>query len=178
MKMNFDNYTIRPIRKEDAENYFLFIEVNRNRIANYFPKTIAATPDLASTKLVVANNVALWEKRELLSFIICDNVTHKIIGTVLLKDFNPRVQKCEIGFFVDKSYEGKGIITKAVSLVIKHGFEHFQLNKIFMRIAENNISSRRVAEKNGFLAEGLLRQDFKTSAGQLIDVVYYGLLRQ
>jgi RimJ/RimL family protein N-acetyltransferase len=51
------------------------------------------------------------------------------------------------------------------------------LNKIFMRIAEDNVSSRRVAEKNEFKIEGVLRKDFKTAEGKLIDVVYYGLIQ-
>ncbi|MCL5028997.1 MAG: GNAT family N-acetyltransferase [Bacteroidetes bacterium] len=52
------------------------------------------------------------------------------------------------------------------------------MNKVFLRIAEDNISSRRVAEKNGFIVEGILRQDFNISEGERIDVIYYGLLNQ
>ena len=47
-----------------------------------------------------------------------------------------------------------------------------------MRIAEDNLPSRRVAEKNSFVIEGTLRQDFKIAKGYWIDAVYYGLLRQ
>ena len=33
------------------------------------------------------------------------------------------------------------------------------------------------AEKNKFKVEGVLRKDFKTSEGKLIDVMYYGLIQ-
>ena len=176
--MNFDNYIIKPISKGDIPSYFSFFEVNRNRLSKYFPKTVSSTKDLESTTTFVVNNIGLWEKKELLSFVIIDTVTQKIIGSVFLKDFNWTVLKVETGFFIDKNYEGKGVITKAVSLIIAYCFQELKLNKLFMRIAEANISSRRVTEKNGFLLEGKLRQDFKTDEGQFIDVLYYGLLKE
>lgn len=174
--MNFDRFSIRPLTKEDAQNYFLLIENNRGRIAKYFPGVTVANKDIDSTVSFVAERIRLLEKGELISFVICDTVTQGIIGTVFLKNFDWNVQKCEISFFIDKKYESKGVTTKAVSLTVDHCFQQLHLNKVIMRIAEDNIPSRRVAEKNGFIAEGILRQDFKTSDGQFIDVVYYGLL--
>jgi ribosomal-protein-serine acetyltransferase len=174
--MNFDNFSIEPLEKEDAQNYFLLIENNRGRIVKYFPNVTMANRDIDSTVLFIAERIRLAEKKELFSYIVRDIDTEGIVGGVFLKNLDWHVQKCEFSFFIDGKYEGKGIMTKAVSLLADHCFRELRLNKVTMRIAEDNISSRRVAEKNGFVAEGILRQDFKTSEGEFIDVVYYGLL--
>jgi ribosomal-protein-alanine N-acetyltransferase len=34
-----------------------------------------------------------------------------------------------------------------------------------------------VAEKNGFILEGIIRSDYKTTSGVVVDLMYYGLLK-
>ncbi|HTY12487.1 MAG TPA: GNAT family N-acetyltransferase [Bacteroidota bacterium] len=174
--MQFDNFTIRPITREDAQSYYRFITENRERIARYFPDTAAGNTSLDTTISFIAHRLGLWSGKEAFYYVICDNGTGDIIGSLYIKNFDWNALKCELSFFIDRKYEGKGVTTKAVGLMADHCFRELQMNKIFLRIAENNIPSRRVAEKNGFAAEGILRQDFKTPDGEWIDLVYYGLL--
>jgi ribosomal-protein-serine acetyltransferase len=174
--MHFDNFTIRPICKEDTENYFRFITENRERIARYFPDTTAGNTSLETTGMFIGHRLELWRGKEAFYYLICKDGTEDIIGSLYIKNFDWNALKCELSFFIDRRHEGKGITTKAVGVIVDHCFREMQLNKVFLRIAENNYSSRRVAEKNGFVAEGILRQDFKTLDGEWIDLVYYGLL--
>lgn len=172
--MTFDNFIIRQISTKDSKQYFSFINENRDRISRYFPKTCVATRDLAATITHISERIKLAEKREYITFVILDNISEKVIGAIFLKDIDWNIPKAELGFFIDKDYEGKGIITKSLSLVCDKCLYTLGLNKIFIRIAEDNISSRRVAEKNRFIVEGTLRNDYKTPEGVLIDVMYYG----
>ena len=174
--MTFDNFIIRPICIEDTSNYHTFVEQNKERLIKYFPKTLNANKDISSTNNHIIERIRLSDTKEFFTFVVLDNLSSKIIGTVFIKDLDWNIPKGELGFFIDKDYEGKGIITNAVSIISRHCFQSMGLNKVFMRIAEDNFSSRRVAEKNEFKVEGVLRKDFKTSEGKLIDVVYYGLL--
>ena len=174
--MTFDNFIIRPICIEDAENYYLFVDQNKDRLSKYFPKTLNANIDITSTMAHILDRLRLTENKAFFTFVILDNLSNKIVGTVFLKDIDWTIPKGELGFFIDRAYEGKGIISKAVSIISNHCFQSMGLNKVFMRIAEDNVSSRRVAEKNEFKVEGILRKDFKTSEGKLIDVMYYGLI--
>ena len=176
--MTFDNFIIRPICNEDAENYHFLINQNKARLTKYFPKTLLANKDIEATTAHINDRIRLTEKKEFFTFVIFDNLLNKIVGTVFLKELDWNIPKGEIGFFIDQAYEGKGIITKSVSMVKNYCFNTLGLNKIFMRIAEDNSGSKRVAEKNDFKMEGILRKDFKTSEGKLINVVYYGLLKE
>lgn len=174
--MTFDNFEIRPICIEDSSKYHLFVDQNKGRLTKYFPKTLNANKDISSTTAHIVERLRLAEKKDFFTFIILDNLLDKIVGTIFIKDLDWTIPKGELGFFIDKDYEGKGITTNAVSIISRHCFQSMGLNKVFMRIAEDNISSRRVAEKNQFKVEGVLRKDFKTSEGKLIDVMYYGLI--
>ncbi len=174
--MNFANFTIRLLKKKDAGNFYLFIERNRERIARYFPTTVSSIKNIDSANLFISDKIKLSKKRESFYFIILDNHSMEITGAIILKNLDWSVEKCEIGYFIDKDNEGKGITSKALSLISDHCFHELKLHKIFLRIAEDNFPSRRVAEKNGFVQEGILRQDFKVSEGHWIDVIYYGLI--
>jgi ribosomal-protein-serine acetyltransferase len=175
--MDFDNFTIRPLCVEDAQEYFNFINDNRQRLSRYFPKTVTGTQSLESTTSFISDLLIQAENREFFPFIILNNIKKEIIGAIFIKDLDWKASKAELGFFIGWNYEGKGIITKSVALIVDHCFQTMNLNKIFMRIAVDNFASRRVAEKNKFIVEGILRHDFKDFEGELIDMVYYGLIR-
>jgi RimJ/RimL family protein N-acetyltransferase len=48
---------------------------------------------------------------------------------------------------------------------------------VYARIAPDNPASIRVAEKCGFQHEGLLRKEYRAGNGELMDVLYYGILK-
>ena len=100
-----------------------------------------------------------------------------MIGCVFVKSIDWNIPKAEIGYFVDHRHTGKGIVTKAVSRVVQYCFEKLGLRKLLIKTHESNIGSRRVAEKNGFRIEGTIRNDHKTTDGQILDMIYYGLTR-
>ncbi len=62
-------------------------------------------------------------------------------------------------------------------MAINIAFNEVGLNKVYCRVAPNNIASNRVAQKNGFELEGVLKQEFRIQDGSLIDLNYYGLLK-
>jgi len=51
------------------------------------------------------------------------------------------------------------------------------VEKVYARISPENIGSIKVVENCGFQREGLLRRDFRTSKGELLDVYMYSCLR-
>jgi RimJ/RimL family protein N-acetyltransferase len=175
--LTFDNYTIRPITQDDAAHFFQLVENNRPRISAYFPGIVSKTTTLEHTRTHIAERIAGAATGKYMIYLVVDNLTQKIAGVVQLKDIDTNARKRELGFFVDSNYEKKGIATKSILAACGFCFNKLNLNKVFMRIAEENAASRRVAEKCGFRIEGKLRDDFTTSEGKLITLFYYGLLR-
>jgi [ribosomal protein S5]-alanine N-acetyltransferase len=64
-------------------------------------------------------------------------------------------KKAEITYVVgDRKYWGKGIGSFAVLEISRKAIDYYKLNKLFAGMADSNIGSRRVLEKNGFVLEG------------------------
>jgi RimJ/RimL family protein N-acetyltransferase len=55
-------------------------------------------------------------------------------------------------------------------------FEEHKFKKLFLRTHPTNLAARKIAEKCGFEVEGIIKRDYKTTSGELIDLVYYGRL--
>ena len=52
----------------------------------------------------------------------------------------------------------------------------YKFQKLFLRTHASNISAKKVAENCGFELEGIIRKDYKTTSGKIIDLAYYGKL--
>jgi RimJ/RimL family protein N-acetyltransferase len=175
--MKFDNYIIRQVCLEDADNYFFLIDKNRKRLEDFFAGTVSKTRTPDDTKLFVTEIIKEAEAKTYLPFVIVDVSNKKLIGYIDIKSIDWSIPKAEIGCFIDEDYSGKGISGKVLSKITEYCFDVLKINKLFLRTHRDNISSRRIAEKNGFEVEGIIRRDYKTTKGDLVDLIYYGKLR-
>jgi ribosomal-protein-alanine N-acetyltransferase len=86
-------------------------------------------------------------------------------------------KNAEMGYWVAEEFWGKGIITKAIPLMIKYAFENFEFNRIFARPYDYNIASQRALEKAGFALEALLKGTFYKN-GEYLDELIYAVRRK
>ncbi len=83
----------------------------------------------------------------------------------------------EVGILIgEKKYWGQGYGTEAMRLLVRHGFEDLNLNRIFLQVFDNNPRAIRSYEKVGFVHEGRLRQDVYKN-GSYHDILVMGILR-
>lgn len=82
-------------------------------------------------------------------FIIC--VEDREIGSVYLRDIDREAGTAEYGIFIgEKKAFGHGYGTAAAKLMLAYGFENLHLQKIFLRLLEDNVGARKSYEKAGF----------------------------
>ncbi|MCF7906093.1 GNAT family N-acetyltransferase [Candidatus Gracilibacteria bacterium] len=79
----------------------------------------------------------------------------KFIGLVSLESITRmlgvwKMDRAELGYWLDPSFHGQGIMTEAASEVMRFGFEHLNLHKIICGHVSENIASQKVIEKLGF----------------------------
>lgn len=103
-------------------------------------------------------------------------VDGSLCGSVRLKDIDPIARKAAVGYFLGGQFTGRGIATSALRAILDYGFGPLDLNRMELRCAAGNGPSRRVAERLGFVQEGLLRQE-EFLNGVFVDTEVYGLLR-
>jgi ribosomal-protein-serine acetyltransferase len=123
----------------------------------------------------IEGNIEDWEmKTDYHLGIFYDD---KMIGMISLHALNYTVNKASIGYWMAKTYEGKGIMTLCVNRLLEYAFEELRLNKVEIAAGVSNLRSRAIPERQGFIEEGVCRDGIRMH-GQYIDMVQYGLLRR
>jgi diamine N-acetyltransferase len=100
-----------------------------------------------------------------------------LIGNCSFFGFDRRVRAAEIGIVIgEKPYWNQGYGTETMRLLLKHGFETLNLNRIQLLVYETNPRAIRTYEKAGFVHEGRMRQaQYKN--GAYLDVLMMSVLR-
>jgi ribosomal-protein-serine acetyltransferase len=162
---------LRLLEERHAEEYFSLIEHNRD----YLQEWIAVEAYEGSVELLRA-----YLKQHLLQFIEGSGYHLGIWyqdALVGLLDYrlNGRNRNVELGYWLDAAMQGKGIVTQACRTMVQHAFEVHQVRKVVISCAIDNPRSRAVAERLGFVQEGILRQVVRLR-DRYVDGVFYGLL--
>jgi RimJ/RimL family protein N-acetyltransferase len=85
------------------------------------------------------------------------------LGRIALFDVREGVG--EIGVIVRRGAQGRGLASKALSLVCDYGFNQLGLHRIAADIDPDNNASISLFLRSGFQREGLLRKNWKTHIG-------------
>lgn len=157
---------IRFQEVKDAKAFFNII-TNPNYIYFYCSvKSIAEEREYLKKNVVKRKNNQGWNYT-----IIYGG---EVVGGIGFKINQFRKYIGEIGYYIDEKYWSKGIATKAVKLIEKEGFKKIGLSRIEIIMRPENKASEKVAIKNGYQKEGLLRKyilDHKS--GQMKDAWLY-----
>jgi len=101
----------------------------------------------------------------------------EIIGSIWIFKPVPYFDALELGYALfDEKHRGKGLMTEAVGLVVDYVFKAHRVNRLEIRCDVDNKASARVAEKLGFVHEGIAHQA-TWSRGEHHDMRQYALLR-
>jgi RimJ/RimL family protein N-acetyltransferase len=139
---------------------------------------VSRTRDINETKIFLSELIEKRDLKQYYPFILIDNSTNNFVAFIDLKNVDWSIPKTEIGCFTDEKYAGKGFTTKAIKHFIEFCFEHFKFKKIFLRTHNSNKVAQSLALNCGFELEGTIRMDYKTTSGEIVDLMYYGLCEE
>jgi RimJ/RimL family protein N-acetyltransferase len=116
-----------------------------------------------------------------LTWAVVDREDHRLLGTISVFDLKPRYE-AEIGYWTHPDARGRGVMTQACGLVVRHAFVPAEdgglgLQRLSIYAGWDNTASRRVMEANGFTLYGRERQGTRLRDGTLMDTACYDLLR-
>ncbi len=72
-------------------------------------------------------------------------------------DIDWKSRQCDTGFWVRRSAQGKNIATESTNAMLRYAFGALGMHRVGLTHSEGNEASRRIAEKLGFLPEGVQR---------------------
>ena len=100
----------------------------------------------------------------------------QMIGNCGFFNADRRLRSKEVGIMIgNKETWGQGYGTETMVLLNKLGFDTLNLNRIFLRVNENNLGAVRCYEKAGYMHE-LRQRQAAISDGQYIDLLHMGIL--
>ncbi|HEX8407035.1 MAG TPA: GNAT family N-acetyltransferase [Duganella sp.] len=97
------------------------------------------------------------------------------LGGIGINHINREHDFANLGFWVRQSRQGAGIAPRAVRLMAAYGFKKLALTRLEIVAAEQNVRSRKVAERAGARFEGILHNRL-VIRGVAIPAAMYALL--
>ncbi|MCC7501866.1 MAG: GNAT family N-acetyltransferase [Flavobacteriales bacterium] len=99
----------------------------------------------------------------------------EIIGTIGYYRLKLDHHRGEIGYLLSPDHWGKGLMSEALKAAVACGFERFHFHSIEAVTDPRNTRSRTLLERNGFLLEGLFKENYLWN-GEFLDSAVYSLL--
>ncbi len=119
-----------------------------------------------------------WKTDEGYSFHVFQQGRGRLVGGIGLTQVRRGVsQTATLGYWVGQRYERRGYTTEAVNLVVRFAFRTLRLHRVEAACLPENLASRRVLEKAGFVREGYARQYLRI-AGDWRDHLTFALLEE
>lgn len=92
-----------------------------------------------------------------LDLAVIERASGDVVGEAVLNQWEPDNESCNFRISLVPGAYGRGLGTEATRLIVGHGFEALGLHRISLEVYAFNPRARRVYEKTGFVAEGVLR---------------------
>lgn len=105
-------------------------------------------------------------------------INEELVGIIEAFDLNQKVNMVTIGYYLAEAFWCRGIATEAVKLLVEFLLLEANVNRIQAEVMPQNMYSKRVLLKNGFVNEGLLRQATAWTGKGIVDLEIYSLLKQ
>ena len=81
----------------------------------------------------------------------------EFLGLALVPKIEREAQTAELGYIVSPAARGRGVATATLGLLTEWAFTELDMLRLELLITSSNGPSKRVAERNGYRREGVLR---------------------
>lgn len=154
---------LRPIRIRDRKQWLRVRAENKEWLSEWEATLPQVPKEKNSPKLPSFTEMVRWHRREARSgrsYSLA--IWHRNAqGSVLIGQITMggvmygAMRGAHIGYWIDRAFANRGYTTRAVNLLTRFGFEELGLHRIEINIRPENAPSIKVAEKAGYIFEGL-----------------------
>ncbi|WP_026348558.1 GNAT family N-acetyltransferase [Eudoraea adriatica] len=171
-KMDNSKIKLRALTKDDAKISWTW---RNNENIRYFysghPFFINQEKEEGWLVKILVSDIPLT------SFGIEELETNSLIGMTFLKDINLIHRTAEFAIFIgEEDAIGKGYGKEATIKTIEFAFNNLNLNRVHLKVQENNLNAIKLYEKCKFKKEGVLRECIYKN-GHYINEIVMSILR-
>lgn len=168
-----DNLLLRSLQPKDADELFNAVNSSREHLRPWLPWVDMTTKPEYSLHYI---QQALVQQNNQEAIALGIIYQRKLVGSVGMHNWDHDLKKAQLGYWIAKEFEGKGMMQTSLKSFIGFLFEKAGLNKVEIQFMVPNRRSAAVAERLGFKVEGIIRQSYILN-GAYHDLVLTGLLK-
>ncbi|WP_299220711.1 GNAT family N-acetyltransferase [uncultured Aquimarina sp.] len=162
---------LRALEPEDLD--FVYLIENDERIWEMSTTQTPYSRFLIKQYLENAHQ-DIYEAKQL-RLVIC-SYDEATLGLIDLFDFNPTHNRAGVGILIaEQVHRGKGYGKEALTLIKNYGKTHLRLHQLYANIAEDNLASIKLFEKEGFKKIGT-KNEWNLVDGVYKDELLYQLI--
>ena len=164
---------LRQIDEDDAEDLTRLIDCTRPYLKEWLP-WLDDSLGIHDAARFIGRCLEQADDDNGFTFgIVCGGRFAGVIGQHYLDSVNRRT---ELGYWLDARHQGRGIVTGATARLTDYSFTDQDCHRVILHCAVGNVKSRAVAERLGFVQEGVLREA-EWLYDHYVDLVVYSMLK-
>ncbi|CAK0746692.1 (ribosomal protein S5)-alanine N-acetyltransferase [uncultured Gammaproteobacteria bacterium] len=160
LRLEDERVMIRPPNQDDWRGWGGLRAASREFLRPWEP----AWPEDALTRDVFERRVRFqhreWQEGRSFSFLTFDRRSNALVGGLHLGNIRRGAQlAASLGYWIGQPYARCGYMTAAARLAIGFAFSTLGLHRVEASCLPDNLASRALLEKLGFVQEGLARRN-------------------
>jgi RimJ/RimL family protein N-acetyltransferase len=116
----------------------------------------------------------VWADGSAAPFVIEDVAGGAPLGVIELRIAPP----ADVGYWLAPEGRGRGAMTRALRLLVDYAFDELGLERVELFTLRDNVRSQEVAERAGFVREGVARDRIESRDGAVHDADAFALVRR
>ncbi len=160
--------------ERDAGEIYAAVRENLEELKLWMPWVTDDYSIETARDFIRKNLIELAENNTFAAAVV---LNEKIVGTVGLHHFDSANKSIQMGYWLDKEAQGKGLMTRCCRVLINYAFDDLALNRVQINCNVENTKSRAIPERLGFKLEGIFRQ-VEWLNGKFRDWAVYAMLAE
>ncbi|MDQ1035994.1 ribosomal-protein-serine acetyltransferase [Streptomyces sp. V3I8] len=152
-----DGAELRPLEPWHAEEFLTHLDRGREFVQRYISFGSRATDVASARKLLQSYADRKAADTGSLHGVWLDGL---LVGGVLFRTFDAEHGTCEVGCWLEPAAAGRGLITRAIRVLIDWAVDERGMHRVEWHAATANEPSLNVARRLGMSREGVLRESW------------------
>ena len=136
-----------------------------------------AHSSIRETRAVLRHMIRDYRYAPPFTYVIERKGEGRVIGTIGLMSYNGLNRSAEVGYSLSRAYWNQGLMTEALTGMLKYCFEDLRLNRVEAQHEVSNPASGAVMRHVGMRHEGTLRKRIYNK-GKFHDMELYAILKE
>ena len=167
-----DGIRLRLVESGDGEAYAAAYDANRAHLARWDPVRDESFYTVEWHEALIAQHLRDHESGRAARFVIVHEDGRMVGVANIANVVRGAFHSADLGYWIDASLAGRGIMTRVVSVLIDHARTELGLHRLQAATLLDNAASQRVLARNGFERIGIA-PEYLRIAGEWQDHILF-----